>query len=797
MFRNYFKTAFRNLWKNKFTSSINLLGLSVGMTAAVFIFLWVQNEVSFDNYHPGKENIYRITNNVQISSTETWVWERSPRPITDFAVKQIPEVEQAVKLLTAYNLVFSVNNKLFTEKKPSYVESSWFNVFKYDFVQGNALSFSKDPFGVVLTESTAKKYFGNAEAIGQVIKLDTINYTVDGVVKDNPNNSSFQYDLMMQLEGYLSNPKRTNTKNDWNNFNYISFLKLQPSAKKSLVETKLNNIINMNRTTHTDKVSLVGLRDMYFETDLQNSSLPHGNKKTTYIFSLLGLLLLVIACINYVNLTTAKASLRSKEVSVRKIAGAEKKHLFFQFIAESLTISFIALLITLLIIKLCLPVFNSITEKIFVLPLTSITLWKVLIGTLLVATILNGIYPAILLSSFKPLNFFRGRSVLKLRDGMIRKVLVVFQFGLSIALIIGTIVMYRQMKFIQTTNPGYNVSQVASINIPYKVYGSMSDSAAKSFFASMKHELESQSSIASVCTGGEEIVNVGSSSSDNADWDGRDTSYKPTIGILSVDADFQKMFQLQLKEGRWFRSGSEDYHNYIINETAEKEFNMHMPTIGQRFTYGGDTGRIIGVVEDFHYKNLHEKIGPFVLANNQGSDSYFFIKTVPGNIQKSLSDAGTVWAHFVPGMPFSYNFLDESFNTLYKSDIKTSMLIFIFSVIAIVISGLGLFALAAFTAEQRTKEIGIRKVLGASVQQITMMLSKDFLRLVIIAIVIAAPIAWWAINKWLMDFAYRINLSLWIFIGAGIIALFIALLSVSIQAIKAAIANPVNSLRSE
>jgi len=559
----------------------------------------------------------------------------------------------------------------------------------------------------------------------------------------------------------------------------------------------LNDIINKNRTNHNDKISLQPLIGMYFESDLQSSGMPHGNKKTTYIFSVLALLLLITACINYVNLTTARASLRAKEVSVRKIIGAKKTHLFFQFIAESITISFIAILLTLFLIKIGLPVFNIITEKNFMLSLRSAPMWKILTGTLFFATILNGLYPAALLSSFKPMNVFRGKSVLKLRDGSIRKALVVFQFALSLVLIMGTIVIYRQLKFIQTTDPGYSVSQVMSVQIPWQSFVFLKPDKQQSLFSSIKQELRSQSIFASVACGGAEIENVQNASSGNADWDGRDTAFNPTIARLSVDADFQKMFNVQLAAGHWFRPGDEDEKNYILNETAAEQFNMHKPIIGQRFTWGGDTGVVIGVVKDFHYRSMHEKIGAMVLHYNDGGDSYFFMKTIPGNIPASINAAEKVWTKFFPDLPFTYNFLDDSFNTLYKTDIKTSRLIFIFSIIAIIISGLGLFGLATFTAEQRTKEIGIRKVLGASVSQITTLLSKDFIKLVIIAIVVASPLAWWEMNKWLQDFAYRINISVWIIIASGVLALLVAIISVSIQAVKAAIANPVKSLRTE
>jgi ABC-type antimicrobial peptide transport system permease subunit len=799
MFKNYFRTAIRNLWKNKFTTAINLFGLSIGMTAAVFIFLWVQNEISFDTYHPGKENIFRITNSIQVNTNETWVWESSPMLMADAAIKEIPEVEKTARVIINSwgGPILTINHKPFSEKTIAYVDKTWFNIFHYDFVTGNSVTFGQIPFSIILSESKAKKYFGDADPIGQIIRVDSVNYTVQGIIKDNPSNSSFQFDVLIQMDGYLSNPQTYKNDKTWNNFGYTTFLQLQPLSNTSLVTGKLNDIINKNRTNHNDKISLQPLTGMYFENDLQSSDMPHGNKKTTYIFSVLALLLLITACINYVNLTTARASLRAKEVSVRKIVGAKKSHLFFQFIVESLTISFISLILTLFLIQTGLPVFNTLTEKNFLMPLSSAPMWRVLTGTLFFATILNGLYPAILLSSFDPMNVFRGKSVLKLRDGSIRKALVVFQFALSLVLIMGTIIIYRQLKFIQTTNPGYNVSQVMSIQIPWQSYFNLKNDKQQLLFSSIRQEFESQSVFASVCTGGAEIENVQGASSGNSDWDGRDTTFNPTIAHLSADAGFQEMFNLQLKAGHWFRPGDEDKKNYILNETAVAEFNMHQPTIGQRFTWGGDTGVVIGIVKDFHYRSMHEKIGPMVLQYNNGRDSYFFMRTIRGNIPASISAAEKAWTKFFPDFPFTYNFLDDSFNTVYKNDIKTSRFIFLFSIIAIIISALGLFGLVTFMAEQRTKEIGIRKVLGASVQQITTLLSKDFIKLVIIAIILGSPLAWWAMYKWLQDFAYRINISVWIIIASGMLALLVAIISVSIQAIKAAGANPVKSLRTE
>jgi ABC-type antimicrobial peptide transport system permease subunit len=665
-------------------------------------------------------------------------------------------------------------------------------MFNYSFIQGNAATFKQNPYSIVLTESKAKKYFGNSDPTGRIIRFDTVNYTVAGVVKDNPPNSSFQFDIFMQYDSYLTGSRLAKARTDWNNSNYIAFVRLRPDASKKMVSAKLAAIEKRNVPDINEAISLDPLKQMYFQTGL-GSSLPQGNKKATYIFALLGTLLLVTACINYVNLTTAKASLRAKEVSIRKIAGAGKMHLFLQFVTESAIISFISLLLALVLVNLLLPVFNTITEKNFQLPLTSKNLWQILLGTLLFATLLNGIYPALLLSSFQPLNVFRGKTMLKVKDGSIRKGLVVFQFSLSVALIIGAMVINRQLHYIQTTNPGYNVSQVIALDVPYRSYNRIKDE-----LEIMRHELGMQAGVMNVSTASEEIINVGNSSgAGNAVWDGKDTSYKTRIARLEVDANFQKTFGLHLMEGRWFNTSKNDYTNVIINETAEAEFNIQKPVIGRRFVWGGDTGQIIGVVKDFHYKSLHDKIGPIVLLNNRGSSSTYFVKTAGGNIPATLNGLAAVWSRFLPNEPFTCTFLDDSFNNLYKTDIKTSQLILIFSLAAVIICGLGLFGLAAFTAEQRTKEIGIRKVLGATVQQITILLSKDFLVLVAVAIGIASPIAWWAMHKWLQDFAYRAPLNIWIFIGAAAVALTIAMISVSTHAIKTALTNPVKSLRTE
>ncbi|MEP6749693.1 MAG: ABC transporter permease [Bacteroidota bacterium] len=791
MIKNYFKTAWRSIWKNKTTSIINIAGLSVGMTAAVLILLWVQNETSFDNYK-GKDNIYRLTTRLPASG---WVWETTPLLLANAIKNDVPGIEKTTRLYTSALPVFKIKGNLFYEKDCAYVDNDWFSFFPYQFKEGNAISFNQHPFSVILSSSEAKKYFGDSSPVGQTIHIDTIDYRVTGVVADAPVNSSFQYKAFIPIAALLTNPQIKANDEQWGNANYITFIQTMAGMKPAALAVQITNALKKKANDNDEApIDMISLSAMHFETEIQNSAFVHSNHNTVYIFSFLGFLLLLIACINYVNLTTAKASLRAKEVSIRKMTGANRSNLFIQFVIESVFISFLALITTLVLVQLFLPVFNELTGRTFSLPITSGSLWQVLSITLFVALILNSVYPALLLSSFKPLSVFRGTTVLKMKDSAFRKSLVVLQFTISVILIAGTIIIYKQMQFVQKGNPGYNRSQVLSLRLPYNI----NRSAKESIMRAIKQDLLSQNGIESVSTSNQPIVNMGSYCSECADWAGHDTSYKPKIAQLSADADFQKTMQLQMKEGSWFRDDNGiDKKSFILNETAVKDFNLRIPAAGQQFIFKGDTGQIIGVVKDFTYKSMHDKIGPLVVFNNPLWRNQFVVRTQAKNASLALAGIEKVWKEYIPGSPFEYSFLDETFNTLYQEDQQTSFLILVFAAIAIVISGLGLFSLAAFAAEQRTKEIGIRKVLGATIAGITTLLSKDFIKLVCISILIASPVAWWAMNKWLENFAYRITISWWMFAAAGLLAMIIALFTISFQSIKAALANPVKALRSE
>jgi ABC-type antimicrobial peptide transport system permease subunit len=802
MLKHYLKIAWQSLLHQRLNSMINISGLSIGMATSLLIFMWVSNELNFDKFHKDSENIYRLKNYIAIDKKSTWIWENSPYLLGDEVQKKLPEVLAVTRMspMSWENVHFNIKGEFIKESNCAYIDSAWFSMFRYDFIYGSANDFNRHPYSMVLTASKAKKYFGNENPLGKTIRIDTLNYEIRGVVKDIPPYSSFHYDVLIPLAARRNNPANIKNDESWGNFNYLTFVKLNPAVSVKDLPAKITTILSQNKKSDNIKTGLIALTDMHFENDLQTSVMEHGNKNVVFIFGILGLLLLVIASINYVNLATARASLRVKEVSIKKINGAGRGQLFMQFVVESVMVSVISLFVTILIVKFTLPLFNQFIGKNFSLSINNKLVWMIVGSTLLASVFLTSIYPAILLSSFKPIAIFRGFNALKVKDGALRKGLVVVQFTIASVLIIGTLVIYRQLKFINEQNTAYDKSQILSFNIPYKLLSKYKDEGRIQLVNSLKQELLSRSMISEVSVMNQSsVVDMkGFSSGGSNDWDGRDKDFMPAIGFFYADTDFKKMLNLEMAEGRWYEPGNKaDQHNSILNETAVKEFNIHKPVIGQRFVSQEDTGVIIGVVKDFYYKSLHEKIGPVVIKNVNDYNSTFLVKSSPGKIVEAQKAAKDVWNKFFSAEPFAYKFLDEEFEKLYRADHKTASLVGIFSGIAIFLSCLGLFGLAAFTAERRTREIGVRKVLGASVSGIVSLLSKEFILLVIVSLIIASPVAWWALNKWLQDFSYRIDISIIFFIAAGIITLIVALATVSVHAVKAAISNPIKSLRTE
>lgn len=796
MIRNYFNTAWRNIIRNKTATLINLFGLSVSLVAFIFIAIWVQNELSFDSYHKDAKDIYLVETKFNV--------ENQPNPLTALpaadAIKKDPNTA-GVARMGRWMGTLRVNGQLFDEKLGIAVDSDWFKIFNYEVISGDIHSFNDNPFSLIFTESKAKQLFGNTDPIGQVVKLDTTLYQVRAIVKDNPINSSLPFDMLAPMAARLAH--RHVDGNDWNNLSYRTFVKVYPNTNIGSF-LKNTTAISQELSKSTDfSLAVQPIRELHFDTKSFDPAFRRGSHTAVLVFSILAALLLITASINYVNLTIAKANARSKEISIRKIIGGRRGQLFFQFLTESFLLCMIALFVSLAIMLLTLPLFNRLTDTHFHLSFSSSLLWRVLLGTLFSATLLSGVFPAFSMSLFKPLDYLHGYTILKFKNIMLRKGLVVFQFVIGVVFIIGTIVIFLQMRLAQTSAAQYNRGQVVSLELPSPVFIRLNNDQQKVhlFVQTLKNELQKNSSIQNIAMASNSIE--GGMNSDGVRdwyWRGMDTNSKARVCHMSADPDANNVFHLQMKEGRWFKDARADKKNFILNETAVREFGIREPVVGQLFARsGGDTGQIVGVIKDYNFNSLYSKIEPMVIACNTNDDwqTVFFATIVPGKIPEAMNAIAATWKQFIPDAPFEYQFMDQAFDNLYKDDLRISRLVLIFSCISITISTLGLLGLGTFIAEQRTKEIGIRKVLGASVTQIVTMLSKDFAALVVVSIVIASPIAYWALNSWLQNFVYRIHLSWWIFFASGTLALAIALATISGQAIKAAMTNPVKSLRSE
>jgi putative ABC transport system permease protein len=789
------KSGWRNLWKNRTLGFINIGGLAIGMSAAFLVLLWVQNEFSFDGFQPDADREYLVT---MMNKSQKVVTDYSPLPLTEAAMLRVPGVERASSYyLFPGSELPQVHLGLQTraERKVMFADSNWFRLFRYDFIAGNAQGFGTGN-GIILTRSLAVSYFGTAVAVGQNIRIDSNNFTILGVVRDNPVNSSFQHQLFLPMRARFASPAdRAAANRRWTAYAAKTFVRLQPGANADQCARQLTELMKTNAAELELKIKLVPLQEMHFGVGLPSSDMVYGDRNMAIIFGCLGGLLLLIACINYVNMVTARASLRVKEISMKKIMGAGRGRLFGQLMMEALLTGTIALLLTLLFIWLTLPAFDRFSEKHFVLSFASPAVVSVLLGTWVLSIGMTGIYPAILLSAFDPLRMLQNDRTPHAANAWVRKVLVVVQFTAAIALILGTIIIYAQMSYIRQQNKVYDKAQVFTIHLPSSSwYTRNAPGRTETILDALKTELQKQSAIGEVAYVSGPLMEMPMSMSGIVDWDGRDGNFNPQVYPMYIDPDSRHLFGLELVSGKWFRDLS-DKHNYVLNETAASTFGLRQPYVGQRFVFYGDTGQVIGIVKDFHFRSLHEKIAPVILLNNAGWRHTLYVKASAHAVPGALREAGETFNRFFPDQPFSYTFLDEDFDRIYQSDIRTSQLIGGFAGLAVLLSCLGLLGLAAFTAKQREKEIATRKVLGASIRHIVLQLSGGFLKLVVVSMLIACPIGWWAMNKWLDGFAYRTTIAWWMFASAGGFALGIAFLTVCVQAFKASTASPANSLR--
>jgi len=791
MFKNYFKTACRTLSKSKFYSAINISGLAVGLAAAIMLLMWVQNELSYDKFNKDYQHIYRLSSQMK-SNGESRIWPVVPGPLAVFA-KSMPQVQSIVRTQNLFDQILSDKDKkkIFDGNSIGVVDSGFFKMFSFHIIKGDKNNLFPNLNSIVITKATAEKLFNDDNAIGKTVNFYKENFIVTGVLANFPENSSIKYDAIVPMAVLAADFAASGGNGDWKtidedlgDFSFITYVKLDPNASPEKTGQEFSAAYKKARNGESDaSFQLQNLASIHLvSADGNNSAL-----RMVQIFILVIVLLLAIAGINYVNLSTARSLIRAKEVSIRKIIGAQKLQLFFQFIVETFVLFCFATVLALVLIFLLMPLYNNISGETLSFNLSDIKVWEVMGISVLGTLIASSIYPAILLSSFKPLESLKGKITSGIGMASFRKVLVVFQFTISVVLIVCTIIMSNQMKFIKNKNLGYDKSYVFSIPLTQEVVNHIS---------AIKTELKKQSSILDVATADAyNFSNVFGSTGD-LDWKAKPANTSLMITQIAVDKDFIPTMKIQFLEGSNFTGTPADSAYYILNETAVKQMGLKPPYVGQPITFHNKKGSIIGVVHDFNFQSLKEKISPLIFFT-QWSKNILYVRTTSIHAQQAIAEVEKQYKKYAGDSPFSYQFLDKSFEVQYKTDQRTGMLFNVFAGIAIFISCLGLFGLTTYTAQVKTKEIGIRKVLGASVPGIVKLLSADFLKLVIIAIVIATPIAWWAINKWLADFAYRINISWKVFATAGILALLIALITISFQAIKAAIANPVKSLRTE
>ena len=817
MFKNYFKVAFRNLLKRKGFSLINILGLATGMAVCLLIVLFIQSELSFDKQHEKSDNIYRVVLERSYPGRST-SYAIIPQSIGAAIKTEYPEVFESTRLFNFTgngNFFLRIGEKTFEEKRVLAADSNFFRLFTCKILHGDAATALEKTHSAVINATTAKKYFGTTDVVGKQFETDgndtTETFVITAVVADWPDNSHFLFDMLVSTSTYQFT-RRLN----YTGFAAHTYLLLNPNSSYKALEAKFPDVIKKYVSGEINKVFkqswedfqkagngyyyyLQPLTKIHLISDLEAELRPNGSMMAVYIFGVVAIFILLLACINFINLSTARSVERAKEVGIRKTFGSEKRSLIAQFLIESVFVSVISMLLAFGIIILLIPAFNSISGKELSVAYFLQLKWiLVLIAFVLITGLIAGFYPAFVLSSFNPIMVLKGRFKSNRYGLALRNGLVIFQFAISVILIISTIVVNRQMNYMLGNKLGFKKDHVIVLERTDMVEEQL---------PAFKNELLTIPGIESAS--GTSTM-PGNQNFFGTTWQEVGSKAPMTGRGMVVDEDFDKTLGLEIKEGRFFsKDFSTDTLSIVLNERAVKELGLKN-AIGSRLTspdgrYNARDGSeyvysVVGVVKDFHYHSLHEPISPLVMINSRkfgGRSALVALRIKGDNFKKATDDIATVWKKFVKEKPFNYYFLDKSLTDQYQAEQTTQRIFTIFSGLAIFIACIGLLGLAAYATQQRTREISIRKVLGASEGSIVTMLSKDFLKLVLLSSAIAFPIAWWGMNKWLQDFAYRTDVGWWIFIVAALAALLIALFTISTQALKAAFTNPVKNLRTE
>jgi putative ABC transport system permease protein len=794
MFKNYLRVAFRNLWRHKGFSFLNIIGLTVGMVAFYLIFLYVSFELSYDSFNKKADRIYRIVCDIK-TPTETIHANVPAWPVPMHMPAEFQEVAAATRITLGDNWLVTRGDQHFEQADVSMADSTFFQIFDLPLLKGNPKTVLKDPSSIVLTETAAKKFFGDADPMGQSLTLtrDKFHATVTGVMKDIPENSQIKASMIISMST-MTQKLNPDLDKQWGNYGASGYLLLKPGVNARALEKKFAaflekmNGAEMHKEQMIPTLFLEPLRDVYLFSTRDGSKT--GNITNVYIFSIIGIFILVIACINFVNLTTARSADRAKEVGIRKVVGAGKGQLAWQFIGESVILCLIAYLLAVLFSALLLPLFNQLAGKIISPGVFSQSRdLLILLGVAVLIGVAAGTYPALVLSSFQPIAVLKGRFVTGTKGIFLRKTLVVVQFTIATGLIIGTLVVYNQLGYMRSQDLGFSKEQKMILD-------TRGDSAKLAF----RQVVTTLPGVQSTAMSGS--VPGGNNNSAYSQIENvRGEMQIANLDLYFVDFDYIHQFGMKMIAGRAFSRefGTDTTNAMILNEAAVKMFGYASPAraVGKKFDQWGRKGTIIGVMKDFHFRGLQEVIKPLSMRIEPRACDLLSVKVDGHNLPATISAIERTWKRVLPDKPFSYFFLDEFFDKQYRSEDRFGRLFLYFAVLAIFISCLGLMGLASYSTLQRTKEIGIRKIIGASVSNIVFLLSRDFLALVGLSFLIAAPLSWYFINGWLKGFAYRIDIYWWIFVVAGLTALFIALFTVSFQAIRAALTNPVISLRAE
>jgi len=806
MFKNYFKVALRNLWKNKAFSAINIIGLATGLAVCLLIVLYVVDELSYDKYNVNADRIYRLDADIYFNNTSA-IFAVAPDPLAPAMKRDFPEIEEITRINYQGGILVKKDNRNVQDDHAAFADSTFFKVFTVPMVEGNPSTALKEPNSIVIDETTAKKYFNSTNVLGKTLYVDnSTNCKITGVIKDIPKQSHFHFSFIRP---------RGKDRDSWLSNNTYNYVLVRPGVTKEKlqkdVDATINNYLSkeLQEQLHSSLKDLENkgnhfiyhatpATDIHLHSDKSYEMEANGNVTYVYIFSIIAIFILLIACVNFMNLSTARSANRAKEVGIRKVAGSLRSHLITQFLTESVLISFFSLILAILISLLLLPLFNQLAGKeMSVGTLFSTWLFPVMLALVLVVGCVAGSYPAFYLSSFQPIEVLKGKIAKGFKHSWLRSGLVIFQFSISIILIIGTIVIYNQLDYIRNRKIGYNRDQVLILHNAWYL-----DKQVHTF----RNELLNIPGVTNATVSGDLPTGT---SFDNEGWF-RDAAMDATKAVVLtnffVDENYVSTLGMEMSQGRNFsKDFPSDSTGIILNEAAVKVLGfkdplketLYRPNFSGQDAFNGSIGyHVVGIVKDFNFSSMRQNVGPLLiqLGENWGSIA---IRVNTKSIASIINTVESKWKTTTNGQPFNYTFMDDDFNKTYTAEQQTGKLFITFAVFAIFIGCLGLFGLVTYAAEQRTKEIGVRKVLGASVGGIVAMLSKDFAKLVLIASVISFPLAWWGATKWLQGFAYRISVSWWMFIVAGIAAILIALITVSFQAIKAAVANPVVSLRNE